>query len=70
MAEVTAPMNGKIIKVVVTVGQQVKEDDDLAILEAMKMEMPVGSPAAGTVKEIKCQAGDTVTAEQVIFIVE
>jgi acetyl-CoA carboxylase biotin carboxyl carrier protein len=70
MAEVTAPMNGKIIKVVVTVGQQVKEDDDLAILEAMKMEMPVGSPVAGTVKEIKVQAGDTVTAEQVIFIVE
>ena len=70
MIEVTAPMNGKIIRVLVTVGQKVAEDEDLLIMEAMKMEMPVGSPAAGTVKEIKVQAGDTVSVEQVLVIIE
>lgn len=70
MPEVAAPMNGQINKVVVTVGQQVQEDDDLAIMEAMKMEMPVGSPYAGTVKEIRVQAGDKISADQVLFIIE
>ena len=70
MIEVTAPMNGKIIRIVATVGQKVAEDEDLLILEAMKMEMPIGSPEAGTVKEIKVQAGETVTVEQVLVIIE
>jgi len=70
MAEVVAPMNGKIIKVVVEEGQKVQEDDDLLIMEAMKMEMPVGSPVAGTVKKIMVQAGDTVSVDQVVAIVE
>jgi acetyl-CoA carboxylase biotin carboxyl carrier protein len=70
MTEVYAPMNGKVIKIVATVGQKVQEDEDLIIMEAMKMEMPVGSPAAGTVKEIKVQAGDTVAADQVLALIE
>jgi len=70
MIEVTAPMNGKIIKILATVGQKVAEDEDLLIMEAMKMEMPVGSPEAGTVKEIKVQAGDTVSVEQVLIVIE
>ena len=70
MIEVAAPMNGKIIRVLVTAGQKVAEDEDLLIMEAMKMEMPVGSPEAGTVKEIKVQAGDVVSVEQVLMIIE
>ena len=70
MVEVTAPMNGKIIKILATVGQKVAEDEDLLIMEAMKMEIPVGSPEAGTVKEIKVQAGDAVSVEQVLVIIE
>jgi acetyl-CoA carboxylase biotin carboxyl carrier protein len=70
MTEVTAPMSGKILKVVATVGQKVAEDEDLMIMEAMKMEMPIGSPVAGTVKEIKIQEGVSVLAEQVLAIIE
>ena len=43
MAEITAPMSGKMWKILVKVGDAVSEDDEVAILEAMKMEIPVGN---------------------------
>lgn len=67
---VTVPMVGKIVSVTVKVGDKVKEDDQVAVLEAMKMEMPVVAPAAGTVKEIKVAAGQEVEAEAVIAVIE
>ena len=70
MSDVTAPMAGKVIDVKVNVGDTVNEDDDLIILEAMKMEMPIVAPAAGTVKEVKCKKGDSVGADDVLVIIE
>ena len=67
---VTVPMVGKIVSVTVKVGDKVKEDDQMAVLEAMKMEMPVVAPASGTVKEIKVAAGQEVEAEAVIAVIE
>ncbi|NLT22006.1 MAG: biotin/lipoyl-binding protein [Syntrophorhabdus sp.] len=68
--EVTCPMVGKIVKVDVKVGDKVNEDDQVAILEAMKMEMPIVAPAAGTVKEILVEAGQEVEADTVIATLE
>ena len=68
--EITAPMAGKIIEVTVNVGDQVQEDDELFILEAMKMEMPIVAPNGGVVKEVKVEAGQAVEADQVIAILE
>lgn len=68
--EVTCPMVGKIVKVDVKVGDKVNEDDQVAILEAMKMEMPIVAPAAGTVKEILAEAGQEVEADTVIATLE
>jgi hypothetical protein len=48
--EVTVPMVGKIISVQVKEGDQVNENDQIATLEAMKMEMPVVAPVGGVVK--------------------
>ena len=67
MADIKAPMGGKIIKVSVNVGDAVTEDDEVAVLEAMKMEMPIVAEEDGTVAEIKVAAGQTVEAEQVII---
>jgi acetyl-CoA carboxylase biotin carboxyl carrier protein len=67
---VTVPMVGKIVAVTVKVGDKVKEDDQVAVLEAMKMEMPVVAPASGTVKEVKVAAGQEVEAEAVIAVIE
>ena len=68
--EVTVPMVGKIVGVNVNVGDKVGEDDQIATLEAMKMEMPIVSPVAGTVKEIKVAAGQDVEADTVLAIIE
>lgn len=67
---VTVPMVGKIVSVSVKVGDQVKEDDQVAVLEAMKMEMPIVAPVGGTIKEIKVTAGQEVEAEAVIAVIE
>ena len=53
MADVIAPMPGTIKEIIVKVGDAVKEDEELVILEAMKMENPIVAPSNGTVKEIK-----------------
>jgi biotin carboxyl carrier protein len=69
-AEVKAPMPGKILEVLVKVGDAVKEDDEVIMLEAMKMENPIYAPADGTVKEIKVKANDSVDTEQVMMVIE
>ena len=67
---VTVPMVGKIVSVSVKVGDHIKEDDQVAVLEAMKMEMPVVAPVTGTVKEIRVAPGQEVEAEAVIAMIE
>jgi len=68
--EVTVPMVGKLVKILVKEGDQVKENDQIAIIEAMKMEMPIVAPISGTVKEIKIKEGQQVTSDTVIMIIE
>ncbi len=70
MSDVTAPMAGKIMEVKVEVGATVNENDEVVILEAMKMEMPIVAPTSGTVKEIKCKKGDPVGADDVLMVIE
>jgi biotin carboxyl carrier protein len=67
---VTVPMVGKIVSVSVKVGDKIKEDDQVAVLEAMKMEMPIVAPVNGTVKEICVASGQEVEAEAVIAVIE
>ena len=67
--EVKTPMPGKILDVLVKVGDQVQEDDEIIMLEAMKMENPIYAPASGTVKEIKVKANDSVETQQVMMII-
>lgn len=70
MSDVTAPMGGKVIDVKVDVGDAVNEGDEVLILEAMKMELPVVAPEGGTVKEIRCKKGDAVEADAVLIAME
>jgi acetyl-CoA carboxylase biotin carboxyl carrier protein len=70
VSNVTAPMGGKVINVMVKVGDVVNEGDEVVILEAMKMELPIVAEASGTVKEVKCGNGDTVEAEGVLVVLE
>jgi len=69
MAEVTMPMNGKVIAINVEVGAQVSEDDELVIIEAMKMELPVVATASGTVKEINAKVGESYQVGDVLAVI-
>lgn len=57
---IKAPMPGLILEINVKVGQEVKEDDALLILEAMKMENVLTSPRQGIIKSISVNEGDAV----------
>jgi biotin carboxyl carrier protein len=67
---VSVPMPGKIIAVLVAVGDAVEKGQGLVIVEAMKMENEVRSPISGEVKEIKVKPGDTVEGSALLVIVE
>lgn len=69
MQEVKASMAGSVWKITVQVGDSVEEDQDIVILESMKMEIPIGAEEAGTVKEIKIAEGDFVNEGDVIAII-
>ena len=68
-AKVTAPMPGKIVSLAVTLGQVVKEGELVCILEAMKMENEVFSPANGTIASINTNPGDAVETGDVIVTI-
>jgi acetyl-CoA carboxylase biotin carboxyl carrier protein len=67
---VTVPMVGKIVSVTVKVGDRVEENDQVAVLEAMKMEMPLVAPVGGMIKEVCVKAGQEVDAEATIAVIE
>jgi biotin carboxyl carrier protein len=66
---VSAPMPGKIVKLVASVGQAVNAGDTLLILEAMKMQNEIAAPCAGTVKSFSVNAGDSVKPGQAMVVV-
>jgi pyruvate carboxylase subunit B len=67
---VHAPLPSEVIKVLVQVGDEVKDGQDLLILEAMKMVMEVQAPADGIVKAIHVKQGGTVESGQVLVTLE
>jgi len=67
---VTVPMVGKIVAITVKVGDKVAENDQIATLEAMKMEMPVVAPVGGVIKEILVSPGQEVEVDGVIAVIE
>jgi acetyl-CoA carboxylase biotin carboxyl carrier protein len=62
-------MVANVWKVLVSAGDQVSEGDVLVILESMKMEIPVESPEAGTVSEVKVEEGGVVQEGEVIAVI-
>jgi propionyl-CoA carboxylase alpha chain len=64
-----APMPGSVVSVAVKVGDTVRKGQTIVVLEAMKMEHPIGSPEDGTVDEVKVAAGDQVERGAVLVVV-
>jgi biotin carboxyl carrier protein len=66
----TAPMPGKVVRVLVKQGEVVQEGQGLVVVEAMKMENELKSPKAGTVTEVLAREGTTVEANAKLLTVE
>jgi pyruvate carboxylase subunit B len=67
---VTTTMQGMILKLKVSRGDQVNEGDVVAVLEAMKMENDIHAPYAGTVDQVYVDEGDTVDAGEVLMVIK
>jgi acetyl-CoA carboxylase biotin carboxyl carrier protein len=69
MTEVRAEITANVWQVHVEAGQQVDEGDTLAILESMKMEIPVEAPVGGTVTEVRVAPDTQVQEGDVIAVI-
>ena len=67
---ISAPMQGTIVKVLVSVGDTVEAGQAVLVLEAMKMENHINAEASGTVREVRVQEGDTVGTGDVLVVIE
>lgn len=65
-AALTAPMQGTVVKVAVSDGDEVSEGDVIVVVEAMKMEQPLTAHKAGTVSGLSVKVGESVTAGSVV----
>ena len=68
--EITAPMPGQITRILVEVGDEVVEGQDVAIIEAMKMENVLSAEARGTVREVAVKIGDNLNVDDLILALD
>lgn len=67
--EIVAEVSGVLRKVIVVPGQQVTAGEVVAVLESMKMELPVPAPTAGVVVEVRVVEGDHVNEADVLAVI-
>ncbi len=70
MDEVLAPVPGKIVKLLVKLGDDVEDGQEVLLLEAMKMENPIFASSNGKIKEIRVKEGQEVDVDHVLLIIE
>jgi acetyl-CoA carboxylase biotin carboxyl carrier protein len=68
--ELRAPMVGRIIEVLVEPGAGVDEEDEVLVLESMKMQIPITAPRGGTVAGVHVKPGDTVQEGDLLLVLE
>lgn len=67
---VKSEITGNMWKIEAAIGDVVEEEQQVAIIESMKMEIPVIAPVAGTVVEILVKEGDPIAEEQPVLVIE
>lgn len=67
---VKSEITGTVWKVTSAVGGKLNAEDPIVILEAMKMEIPVGAPKAGTLHELMVKEGDAVSEGQTVAVLD
>ena len=64
------PVQGTVWKVLLKVGQTVKEGETVLVVESMKMEIPVDSPSSGVLRKILVAEGDQVEQDSVVAVID
>jgi biotin carboxyl carrier protein len=70
LAEIRTAMPGKVVRILLKTGTEVKKGDGIIVVEAMKMQNEMKSPKDGIVKEIRASEGITVNAGDILAIIE
>ena len=70
MTEIKASITGNVWKILVSVGDEVEEDDEVVILESIKMEIPIESIDDGKVVEIRTKEGAAVKEGEVLLVLD
>lgn len=66
----TSPMPGKVVRVLLSVGEDVAAGQGVLVVEAMKMQNEIKSPKSGQVIEMRVSEGDNVNANQILAVVD
>lgn len=70
IAEIKTMMPGKVVRLILSVGDRVETGDAVLVVEAMKMQNDLKSPKEGTVKDVRVKEGDTVSAGDILAVIE
>ena len=70
MTEILAPITGNVRQVLAAAGDSVAAGDVVAIIESMKLEIPVEAETAGTVQEVRVAEGDAIAEDDVMFVLD
>jgi len=67
--QISAPMAGKVVRVLVAAGQHVETGQGLLVVEAMKMQNEIRSPKSGTIERLLAKEGQAVTAGEILAVI-
>lgn len=68
--EIVAPLDGKVFQLKINPGDTVEEDEEILVIEAMKMETPIFVPCDGVVREVNVKEGEEVAENDVLAIID
>ena len=68
--KIVAPLDGKVFQLKLKAGDHVEEDEEILVIEAMKMETPIFVPCDGVVIEVRVKEGDEVVENDVLAIID
>lgn len=70
LADIKTMMPGKVVRLILNVGDQVEKGDAVLVVEAMKMQNDLKAPKAGVIKELRVSEGTTVAAGDILAVIE
>ena len=70
MTQVEAPITGTVFRIETSVGAQVEAGEVVLVIESMKMEMPIETPAGGRVSEIRVEQGQSIAEGDTLLVLE